>query len=484
MISLLTYLFICLEYTYKHSGTFNKLCFEHIFFSAFRNCKNIHSIPEDVDSLYEETNLRDVEKKIKELQNVMKAIKEAKEAKGQELRNFLHITIDTVKAFKQELQTLLDNIEQETITEITKEVCALEANLEAEIKEAEKVIDSLNELHSQLKKSEGNKAQEFVCVKSSKKLTDKVTEQEKTQQCLINEIGSFTADQTIKTFLLQIQKLGKFEGSEKMVPKPKPETTPYKVKLKREISVKLVNDTKSCCIYGCCDTNEGSLLLADSNNKKLKYWNMATETVTDYVEFQTGPFAVCKVSETEAAVTFMDNIVQFVSHGGKMATTRSFTATHKCYRLAHYDRKLFIADEGKTVYIHDIQGQELQKVSTGAFGSDLFKAVRQIVLSADGSKVFVADNTIGLITLDSRGKYMSTCTLYNDLGLVGICTDGRNVFVGGHKSNNIVQIGFDFQPLGELVKLNKPVSICFNHHTKVLYATQSENNNVTVLELE
>lgn len=452
---------------------------------SHRNCKKIHSIPEEVDSLSGQTNLRDIEKKIRELQIAMITIKKAKEEKGKQLKQRLEKATDAVKAFKRELQTLMDNIEQETISEIRNEVCAAEATLEAEIKEADKVMDSLNELNAQLKKAAGNKAQEFVCDKTIKRLTNKVTEQENMQQISwMSEISLFTADQTIKAFILQIQKLGKVEGFEIKLPTSKPITTLYKVKQRREISAKLSNDTKDCGIFGSCVTNDGCLLLTDYYNKKLKCMDMSTETITDYREFQTAPVYICKVNKKQAAVTFANNTVQFVSMEGRMTATHSFHADHLCYRLAQHDQKLFIADDSKTMYIHDMQGKVLQKLSTDTSGSHVFKAIRQIAVSEAGDKVFVADNECGLITTDGQGNYLSTHAEFKDLGCQGVCTDNWNVFVAGWRSNSIVQIGHDFKMLGELAKLQQPLSICFDHHKKWLFVTQNSNNNITVLELE
>jgi hypothetical protein len=66
--------------------------------------------------------------------------------------------------------------------------------------------------------------------------------------------------------------------------------------------------------------------------------------------------------------------------------------------------------------------------------------------------------------------------------MLGICTDGRNLLISGKTSNNIVQFGTDYKMLGELGKLEKPLSLCFDQQNTRLIATALNTNNITVFE--
>jgi DNA-binding beta-propeller fold protein YncE len=140
---------------------------------------------------------------------------------------------------------------------------------------------------------------------------------------------------------------------------------------------------------------------------------------------------------------------------------------------------LIISDFGKNVYIHDTNGRELQTISTDAAGKNIF----QYTISAGEDIVFVANDINGVITLDNQGKYLSTLTdplLSNSYGL---CTDGRNLFVCNNSAGSIVQIGQDYKVLGELEKVDRAQSLCFDRDKTRLYVTR-QNSNITVLEFE
>jgi hypothetical protein len=267
--------------------------------------------------------------------------------------------------------------------------------------------------------------------------------------------------------------------------------TPYKVKHQREIDVKLANDSYvdesrgESYIWGCCMTLDGSLLLCDNNTKKLKHLDVNKGTVKDYIEFQACPRDVCLVSSTEAAVTMNNNSIEFVSLLNKLTAARTLTINHACVGLAFKDNKLFISDGEKNVYIHDINGNELRTISTDASGNAIFQYIRHITVNAAGDKVFVSDFGKGLIMLDIHGQYLSTLNEPTLSGIQAVVTDGRNMFVCGWSSNNVVQIEqSNNKLLGEIYKIVNPLSLCLDSHKSRLIISQTGNNKITILDLE
>jgi hypothetical protein len=354
--------------------------------------------------------------------------------------------------------------------------------LTTEIKEVERLIDAMNEVSSQLKKSEGNKAQEFVNIKSSEKETTKAKVVENEHQKKTEETVCFIADQNIKAFLQQMHAFGKVACNK--TPITGHIDRLYKVRNRREINVQLSSDTSECDIEGSCLTGDGFLLMTDRNNNKLKRLDMSTETVKDYLDLQASPRAVCLVSKTEASVALYDTkTIQFVSLENKLTATRSLTMNHKCWGLVHKDGKLIISDGGNNVYIHDMNGRELQRISTDAAGKDIFQRTRQITISDSGDKVFVADHNKGVVILDNQGRYLSTLTDRLLPDSCGLCTDGRNLFVSNYFPGSIVQIGQDYKVLGKLEKVDFSQSLCFDRDKTRLYVTR-QNSIIIVLEIE
>lgn len=269
-------------------------------------------------------------------------IRKTKETEVQELQAALNKEIESVKTFRQELQALLDQLEQQTIEILRNKCNKIEESIAEDITKVKQVVSSLNEAESQLKKAGGNKAQEFVCVKFSQALTIKAKKEETTQLVATYETVSFSSYQGIKTLLQQYKALGKTLANKPFTPKE----SLYKVSQEREIYVKLKDDTDLCSISGSCITDDGSLLLSDRSNNKLKRIDMSTELVKDYINLKE-PLDVCTVSNTEAAVALYSQTVQFVSLEDKMTATQTFTMKHHCHGLAH--------KEGNCSYLTEVK---------------------------------------------------------------------------------------------------------------------------------
>jgi hypothetical protein len=447
----------------------------------FRACTTIHSIPDEIDNLYNRTELTTMKQKIHQTKKNMQEIKIAKDKKMTELKEAFDKEVKSVKDFRKELQTLLDNMEEKTIRELKQQFDDIRAHHQGEINTISSLIDAMNEVSSQLKKSEGNKVQEFVSIKTSEKMAVQAEEMKKEQQRKTEETFSFTADQNIKLFLQQFQTLGKVTSDQHNIIVKKDSL--YKVKQKREIGVKSASDRTMPYIQGSCITENGILLLVDFHNNNLKHVDLSTKTVKDYIALPVQPVAVCVVNTTEVAVTiYSNNTVQFVSLGNKLTATHKLSINHPCWGRAHNNGKIFISDYKENVYIHDMNGNELKRISTNATGKRIFQITRHITVSAARDRVFVADAGNGVVILDIQGNYLSTLT--NTVsGTVGVCTDSRNLFVSG-LSSDLVQIGQDNELLGELVMVNSPFSLCFDHGKTRLIVTQGNSNNITVLDLE
>jgi hypothetical protein len=298
---------------------------------------------------------------------------------------------------------------------------------------------------------------------------------------LTEETVSFIPDQNIKAFL-QLQNLGKVTRIKQDIINFK--SGLYKVKHQREIDAKLAKEVSNCSIRYSCITPDGSLLLADNGNKQLKRLDLWTETINDCINLQTSPCAVCLISKMESAVALADNTIQFVSLENKLSATHKLKMNHPCHGLAHKDGKLFISDNAKTLYIHDMNGHELKRISTNTSGKKLFQQAAHIKISAEGDQLFVADGDKGIVILDIEGNHLSTLRYSSLAGTWGVCTDGGNLFVCGQYSNNIVQIGQDFKVLGQLVKVNRPYSVSFDPRNTRLFVTSLSNNKIIVLDLE
>ncbi|XP_053401568.1 uncharacterized protein LOC123540683 [Mercenaria mercenaria] len=446
-----------------------------------RTCQDIHSIPDEVDNLYKQSASDQTKKQLLAAKKALDDIKKTKQQILSELKKQKQRATDSIINYRKELEAELKRLESESLKEVDAQYKNMERNLLYEIKEAEKFIGDLEQSAAKLQKSNGNKAQEFVCVKTAQRniLTAKSSTSKK--QTEVNVF--FSADMKIKNNIKQLKTLGEVSTAEATY---KPRTTVYTVKQQRNINVQLKEDERKCDIHGSCFTEDGSLLLADWYNNKLKHLDVSTDTITDHLDLDARPIAVCLTSKQEAAVSLNNNTIQFVSLGDKMATKRKLKMDHNCFGLASNDGKFFISDSDKTVYIYDVSGIMLNKITIDKSGNPIFSNTRHISVSTNRDRVYVADNDKGLITLDMQGNYLSTFTDPDLVQPQGVCTDKRgNILVCGWRSSNIVQISEDSKTkLGIFKPEENPLSVCFDPHQNKLAVTHVCSNTVKVFELK
>jgi hypothetical protein len=365
----------------------------------------------------------------------------------------------------------LDEIEAETVWEIRACFSRLQKSLDEDNEEVKAMIDSINEALLQLKKAQGNMAQEFVSFKNCEKMSFKAEKVDVTQRKPKVTNFYFYPDPQVKEYIDRKQTFGKV-------------VCLRKVKQQKDVNVVLPNDTCDCCISGSCITEDRYLLLADLDNKRLKRFLLSDDTVKDYIDFTNLPRAVCQINKTEAVVAQWNNTVQFIYLADKMKVTRTLKLNHRCNGIAHADGKLFITDEKKAVYIHDLNGHELHKITTDSAGADIFLRANHVCISASGDQVLVADKGNGLISLNIKENYLFTIKDKLCRGSFDVCSDQTNVFVCGYNSNNIIQIGPGNRVLGEIAKVKYPTSVCYDSHKGRLIVSSFDSNTIEIFELE
>ncbi|XP_053402217.1 uncharacterized protein LOC123540155 [Mercenaria mercenaria] len=446
-----------------------------------RTCPDIHSIPDEVDNLYKQSASDQTKKQLLAAMKDVENIKKVKEQILSELKKKKQRATDSIINYRKELEAELKRLETESLKEVDAQYSSIERDLQIEIKEAEQHIDVLEQSAAKLQMCHGNKAQEFVCFKTAQRnfLTAKSSTSKQQSEVKI----FFSADMKIKNYLKQLKTLEQVSAAETTY---KPRTTAYKVKQKRDIDIKIKEDKNTCSIWGSCFTEDGSLLLADLYNNKLKRLDVSTDTITHHLDLESGPIAVCLTSKQKAAASLANNTIQFVSLGDKMATTRKLKMDHQCYGLAFNDGKFFISDNSKTVYIHDISGTMLHKITTDKSGNPIFSSTRHISVSTNRDRVYVADIETGVITLDIQGNYLSTFTDPDLVKPQGVCTDKRgNILVTCYRPSNIVQISEDSKTKLSIIKTEQhPLSVCFDPHQNKLVVTHYRSSTVKFCELE
>lgn len=274
----------------------------------------------------------------------------------------------------------------------------------------------------------------------------------------------------------------------------------YQVKNMRKYNVKHEADHDTPTIINVCTLEDDTVLLADSRNINLKHAEHSTFKVQDYINLPGPPWQICIVDKKEVAISCQELGVQFVSLQPKMTKTNLFQTDHTCLALAYADGHIYISDF-TSVYIYTLSGQKLQQFygrCDGGFFSKFYKSVlfsqiTSLLVTDDGSEIYVTDIDNGLTVLDRNGK-LSGQNKYAEMSSArSIChAENDSMLVLGSTSSSsltrkVLQLGPSRELTGEVLMTSKekgkPQAICYNHLSSKLIVTYQQQNEIEVYDL-
>jgi hypothetical protein len=244
------------------------------------------------------------------------------------------------------------------------------------------------------------------------------------------------------------------------------------VKGSKKYNVKVKSDKDTCDIVSACTLDDGTIILSDFGNKKLKRVDPSSLIVRDCCDVPENPHQVCVISNTEVAVCCSrSQLIQFVSVGSTMKKARQIDTDYYCYGLAYADRKLFVS-EYDSVYVYTVSGDKLQQFVLG----DISRS--RLAVSSDNLNIYVASNNKGLIILDSNGSSIGGFNGPELDGAYDVCLhNSGHVLVCGHDSKNILQFSPDGKLIGEVLKSDKRCTAvyCDKNNSKLFVGFKWDN---------
>ncbi|XP_053379874.1 uncharacterized protein LOC128546142 [Mercenaria mercenaria] len=446
-----------------------------------RSCKDVQSIPDVIETTYQRADVDTTVQRLLDTKTTMAKMKESRET----LLKSKTKAINAIKKYRQEMEMLLENMEKESIMEVEKKFSEIECNLNQEKNKAEKEEDGLRRDADNLQKSDGNRAQQFVYMKTAQ---TKCAETEIVLRSLEERNDttlSFVENPDIRKFLQNIKTLGTVKS-----PHPvsfQPRTTLYTITNSRSVNVKTSSDLYPCNLHGSCLTDNSFLLLADYSNINLKRVDIVKMLVVDQCDLPSKPNGVCCISKQEAAVSLCNKSIQFMSLDNQMSCTRQIKLDHAAYGVAYKDKRLYITDYSKSLYIHDMAGNLLHTVSKDSSGNDLFSLCWHLTFSNDTLSVTSRN---GLVTLTADGQHVKTFHRATLRSVTGVCTDKKgNIFASAYYSNKVIQVEQGgMKELGVVAQgsdgVNQPYSVCFDPCQNLLVVTQYSTDNIVLFELQ
>ncbi|XP_053389800.1 uncharacterized protein LOC128552763 [Mercenaria mercenaria] len=422
--------------------------------------------------------------KLKSTEITLKVQHEKFQREIHELMKKKTATLEHIRTFRTEINDRLDELEQNTVASIEVRYKSFIIKLEKEMKAIEGNKASIQSARDRLVSAVTNKnaSQTFVDTKKGNEIVSKVVKSMEESKPKPQEPDiEFRADSRLPALLQELYALGnitqtdtkKAEHTETVSVKRKSSrqinkksniseagNVPPEAKLQiidiKKYSVKIPSDEYACNIKSACTLEDGTILLSDHANNKLKRLDSLTYSVIDFCDLPRRPWQACSISLHQAAVCLpYKQEVHFISLTDRMTFKNELTTDFKCYGLAYADNNLYISDRGTSIYIYSVLGRKLQQFSRNLSGQMLFSNICSVVVYNDGSKIYVVDSHKGLIVLDKNGK---VCNDYNGTKLSiaydSYLTEGGSLLMFRHNSRNVIIYELNGKLIGEVVKFD------------------------------
>ncbi|XP_060562106.1 uncharacterized protein LOC132721756 [Ruditapes philippinarum] len=450
-----------------------------------RLCKDTFYIPEFIQNNTYQISSREIQTKLKALATTLaEQADRFKQDKQRLLKRKAELLAD-IRKFRQEINDHLDKLEKSSIDEIEDKVKCLEDKIEDGLKQLQANKFRITSAHDKLASTKADPAEVFVNVKMAQdaaNVADKYMEHVKMKSTV--EDINFEPDRAILTQFEQKNTLGRL--TEKPI---KPAANSFQSKENQSYNVKVMSDESSCIIKSACCMEDGTIILADSTNRKLKRLHSFNYTVTDDYDLPGFPHQVCMINNTQIAVNVpLQTEVHSISLERKMKTIKKFNTDFICYGLAYANNNLYISDFDTSVYMYTLSGSKLNQFSKDLSGHELFSHIYSLAVSKDATRIYVADFDNGLIVLNKNGQVI---TSYNDEQLKGASccylTEVGSVLVSGNYSNNVLQFTCDGELIGEVIQADcrkgEIRSVCCNQQMSKMYISRCMDDNIEVYDI-
>ncbi|XP_060588069.1 uncharacterized protein LOC132743214 [Ruditapes philippinarum] len=446
-----------------------------------RFCKDTFYIPEFIQNNTYEVEYSQIEIKLKAIAKTLaEQCDRFKNDKQRLLKRKAELLAD-IRKFRQEINDHLNKLEKCSLDEIDDKVKSLEDKIEYSLKQLQTNKSMVASANDKLASTNILRSEVFLYVKMAEdaaNVANKYIEDAKFQSSV--ECIDFQPDRAILTQLEHKKTIGTLT-----------ETTVnlFQIKENQSYNVKVKSDMYNSYIISACCMEDGTIILADYNNTKLKRLHSYNYTVTDYCDLPGKPSQVCMINNTQVAVTVSSKReVHFISLERQMKTTGKLKTDFDCHGLAYANNNLYISGFDMSVYMYTLSGRKLKQFSKDQSGHELYCIIESLAVRNDATRIYIADHDKKLIVLGNNGQVI---TSFNDKQLLGAnccyLTEAGSVLVSGFYSNNVLQFTRDGELIGEIIKADfrkqDILSVCCNQQMTKMYIYRRANDKIEVYDI-
>ncbi|KAH3791875.1 hypothetical protein DPMN_145366 [Dreissena polymorpha] len=461
----------------------SKLCCSDCVLLNHRQCTDLALIAESVKTL--SVDMQQLSSKIQEILAELNHFTKTQEASIQSMEGSYNEKLQEIREQRKTLNAALDKLENTTLKELDEIRTILQTSLKKDVDNCSRLKHELQQLSEAVQglHDKNNKEMEFV---ASMKCQDKIHESESylnENSVQVQSTIIFMANINIEQYLFQQASLGRIVDSMAMNP-----DTVLTVKRKSQSNIKIPKDSSdNCNIRGICSLPSGQVIVADSNNTRVKmfdkYYNLSS--LCDVSGF---PWDICLISSSEVAVTLDSDGVQFMSvSNGQLANGRKLQLPHNAVGIAHHHGALYITSNS-ALYHYTLNGTLVKKLYEDGGG---YLTVYKCAVSPAVERIYVTNfSQHTLITLATDGTLISTFTDPELRNPEGVCvTTSGQVIVCGCVSHTVIQVDHEGRKkqatlLAKKDGMTSPLSISYNTYINHIIVGLAHDNYINLIELE
>ncbi|XP_053388202.1 uncharacterized protein LOC128551380 [Mercenaria mercenaria] len=450
-----------------------------------RACESVKNI-EDVTTHFVQQN------EIQGLQNETKAVRDqliaANKKKQKNVGSFEEQRNEILRNIQDIERNVIEHIgklKREAVESLNKRYSEINSEMEAEITLTVNTITEVDKSTSMLQNvSNLDARQQFVQMKLIQRTVKDAKKLFEENESKGTRVGRFIENADLKTVLTTATELGRLETMNKTQKLPTPKQ--YKMKSKKEIKVRMPNDSTDCFISDTCQLHDGTIILTDFYNKKVK-WLDANYNIKCHCGLKDSPRDICCTTQDEVAVK-MDNKVQFILVDGSLALLRYISIDGGCYwGMAYIAGDLWVST-GSGINVYSTSGTLLKSINNNVKDQRIFESFPQH-MAAIGENVFVANSGNGAVCLGKDGTVKSQLRDGKLKNTHGVCVSSNGtVFLSGFSSHNIVMFSGDGKYQGEL--LTREIGLknlgslyCDNKRNCLILTRHTRCDSIYILEM-
>ena len=437
-----------------------------------KNCKQVTL--KEKSTGYDKTKLNSLLEGVKALKGINENFMQERTANLEQLTDTKQNCIEKMHKFRKELNSLLDDLENNTLTLLDQEETKQKQPIADQISASEIIGEMLQTDIDHLQdvmKSEETQTLFAADVKISDRVDHYCSSLGDMFSMPVFPMLNFKANEQLLGTLKSMCNTATFEAMSsdlKSIVTDAENSYSQDSKSRKEISKSFINrtfrmllqpnlsvhgDGKTLDISGCDFMPNGELVLCDYKNHSVMVLNKCLsfkESLT--IKSSPYPYDVSSVSDKKAVVTLSSvKRLQFIEIKPSLKTANEIQLDKKCWGVNVVDDEIYVtcSDMNRLgrntgeVRVLKLDGTLVRKLGLNEDGSFLFSRPYALAVNATSGNVFVTDQYDGTVTcLNSLdGTIVSQVKDSHLAGVRGVFVDDEdNVMVCGKDSNALLMI--------------------------------------------